>query len=127
MDKICKVYVSQVKAMLPVFGKKEKTFIKKLRGDLSDYCEDNNVNTIEDLYNSYGNPQEIVFEYISLMKPNVISKRINTAKFTRALVIGLLILATMATSAFCIGLHHEYQVIKREEWVTTEQMVSEYN
>ena len=46
MDKICKAYVSQVKAILPLWGKKEKALIRKLRSDLYDYCEYNNINTI---------------------------------------------------------------------------------
>lgn len=126
MDKICKVYVSQVKAILPVWGKKEKAFVKKLYGDLCDYCEDNNVNTIEELYKGYGTPQEIAFEYISLMEPDVISKRINTSKFIRTLAIGLLTLVTIATSAFCIGLYHEYQVQVRQEVVGANVIIEEY-
>ena len=43
MDKICKAYVSQVKAILPVWGKKEKAFVKKLHNDLYDYCEDKKI------------------------------------------------------------------------------------
>ncbi len=115
MDNICKTYVSQVKAILPMRGKKEKAFVRKLHCDLCDYCEDNNINTIEELYKNHGTPQEVVFEYISLMEPNVISKRINTAKFIRMFVIGLLALATIATSALCITLHSEYQIFKNKE------------
>lgn len=126
MDKICKVYVSQVKAILPVWGKKEKAFVKKLREDLTDYCEDNKVATIEELYTGYGKPQDVAFEYITLMEPDVISKRINTAKFIRILVIGLLTLVTVATSAFCIGLYHEYQVQVRQEVVGANVIIEEY-
>lgn len=115
MDNICKAYVSQVKAILPVWGKKEKVFVRKLHGDLCDYCEYNNINTIEELYKNHGTPQEVVFEYISLMEPNLISKRINTAKYIRMLVVGLLALVTIATSALCITLHSEYQIFKNKE------------
>lgn len=127
MDKICKVYVSQVKAILPVWGKKEKAFVKKLYGDLCDYCEDNNVNTIEELYKGYGTPQEIAFEYISLMEPDVISKRINTSKFIRTLAIGLLTLVTIATSVLCVYLYSQYQLNAREEIVICNETITEYN
>ena len=123
MDNISKVYVSQVKAMFPVLGKKEKAFIKKLRDDLSDYCEDNNVDTIDELYERFGTPQEIVFEYISLMEPEAMLKQINIAKLIKALVIGLLILATIITSIICITIYFEYQTFKEQKGITIEQII----
>lgn len=126
MDKICRVYVSQVKAILPVWGKKEKDFVRKLHDSLYDYCEDNNINSIEDLYKGFGTPQEIVFEYISLMEPNEISKRINTAKYIKILAISLISLALVATSVFALYIYSEYQSFKNEELVTIEQTI-EYN
>lgn len=125
MDKICKAYVSQVKAILPVWGKKEKAFVRKLHNDLCDYCEDNNVTAIDELYKSYGTPQEIVFEYISLMEPDVISKRINTAKYIRLFIIGLLVLITIATSVLCITLYSEYQFFKRQESIGMETVITQ--
>lgn len=127
MDKICKVYVSQVKAILPVWGKKEKAFVKKLHSDLCDYCEDNNVNTIDELYKGYGTPQEIAFEYISLMEPQVISKRINSAKFIRILVIGLLAFVTIATSVLCAYLYSQYQLSAHEEVAICNETITEYD
>lgn len=123
MDKICKAYVSQVKAILPVWGKKEKTFVKKLHDDLCDYCEDNNTTAIDKLYKGFGTPQEIVFEYISLMEPKLISKRINTAKYIKILVVGLLTFALIATSIFGLYIYSEYQTIKIHEVVTIEQTI----
>ena len=123
MVNMCKIYVSQVKAILPVWGKKEKAFVKKLHSALCDYCEDNNVNTIEELYKGYGTPQEIAFEYIALMKPEVISKRINTAKYLRILIVTVIVLSTIATSLFCMGLFHEYKVQTRQEVVGTNVVI----
>lgn len=120
MDKICKAYVSQVRTMLPVWGKKEKAFIKKLREDLTDYCEENNIATIGELYKGYGKPQDVAFEYITIMEPEVISKRINTAKYIRVLVAVLIALAIIATSAFCAYLCIEYQSNARQEVVISD-------
>lgn len=125
MYNICKAYVSQVKTILPVWGKKEKAFVRKLRSDLYDYCEYNNINTIEELYKSHGTPQEVVFEYISLMEPDVISKRINTAKYIKILVMGLLILSTILSFVVCTIVFSEYQTYKREEAIKNETIVTE--
>lgn len=125
MDNICKAYVSQVKAILPVWGKKEKAFVRKLHNDLCDYCEYNNIKTIEELYKSHGTPQEVVFEYISLMPPEAISKRINTAKYIRLFIIVLLALITIATSVLCITLYSEYQFFKRQESIGMETVITQ--
>ena len=119
MEKICKEYVSQVKAMLPLWGKKEKAFVKKLRSDLYDYCEYNNINTIEELYKSHGTPQEVVFEYISLMEPDLISKRINTAKYIKIAIIFILILSTIFTGTICMIMYSEHKIFREQEYAAS--------
>lgn len=126
MDKMCKVYVSQVKAILPVWGKKEKDFVRKLHDNLYDYCEDNNINSIEDLYKGFGTPQEIVFEYISLMEPNEISKRINTAKYIKILAISVITLTLLATMFLGCYAYCAHQTKVNFEKFTVEQVI-EYN
>ncbi len=127
MGNICKAYVSQVKAILPIWGKKEKAFVKKLHNDLCDYCEDNNVTTINELYKDFGTPQEFVFDYISLMEPDIISKKINTVKLIRTLVIILLALATIVTSALCIILYSEYRTFEDCKTSGNEITITEQN
>lgn len=119
MDKICKAYVSQVKAILPIWSKKEKAFVRKLQCDLYDYCECNNINTIEELYKSYGTPQEVVFEYISLMEPDVISKRINTAKYIKIAIIVILILSTIFTGTVCMIMYSEHKIFREQEYAAS--------
>lgn len=126
MDKICKAYVSQVKAILPVWGKKEKTFVKKLHDDLCDYCEDNNTTAIDELYKGFGTPQEIVFEYISLMEPKLISKRINTAKYIKILAISVITLTLLATMFLGCYAYCAHQTKVNFEKFTVEQVI-EYN
>lgn len=127
MDKLCKAYVSQVKAILPIWGKKEKAFVRKLHDNLYDYCEDNNVTTIDELYKSYGTPQEIVFEYISLMEPSVISKRINTAKYIKILVVSFITLAFLATTFLGVYAYAEYIIAKETEDIEINTIIREYD
>lgn len=127
MNRICKKYINQVKAMLPLWGKKEKVFVKKLCTDLCDYCEDNKISTIEELYKGYGNPQEVAFEYIALMEPEYVSKRINTAKLLKALVIGLLTLGVISVAFFSFYVYTEHQIAEELSGITVEQIIREYD
>ena len=127
MDKICKAYVSQVKAILPLWGKKEKALIRKLRSDLYDYCEYNNINTIEELYKSHGTPQEVVFEYISLMEPNVISKRINIAKYVKIIVATLLVVSCLSLTIWSLYINNIYKIEKSQEVIIADSSIQYYN
>jgi len=127
MDKICKAYVSQVKAILPLWGKKEKALIRKLRSDLYDYCEYNNINTIEELYKRHGTPQEVVFEYISLMEPNVISKRINIAKYVKILVATLLVASCLSLTIWSLYIYNIYESEKSQEVIIADSSIQYYN
>ena len=126
MDNICKAYVSQVKAILPVWGKKEKAFVKKLHDDLCDYCEDKRITAIDALYKGFGTPQEIVFEYISLMEPDAISKRINIAKYIKILIASLITISFLATAIWSIYIYHLYDIAQRQEIVAIEDSI-QYN
>lgn len=126
MDKICKAYVSQVKAILPVWGKKEKAFVKKLHNNLYDYCEDKKIIAIDELYKDFGTPQEFVFNYISLIEPDVISKRINTARYIKILVMSLIGIALIAVTLFGAYTYIEYSIAKSTECMYIEQTI-EYN
>jgi len=123
MDNICKAYVSQVKAILPVWGKKEKAFVKKLHDDLCDYCEDKRITAIDALYKGFGTPQEIVFEYISLMEPDAIFKRINTAKSIKIIVICLIAIALLIASFFSVYTYAEYKFDKKTDNIYIEQTI----
>ena len=127
MDKICKAYVSQVKAILPLWGKKEKALIRKLRSDLYDYCECNNINTIEELYKRHGTPQEVVFEYISLMEPNVISKRINIAKYVKILVATLLVASCLSLTIWSLYIYNIYESENSQEVIIADSSIQYYN
>ena len=127
MYKICKEYVSQVKAILPVWGKGERKFVKKLHENLSDYCEDNNISVIDELYKGFGTPQEIVFEYISLMKPQEISKRINTARYIKTLVVSLISIALIATLLLGVYAYAEQKFANEVENIALEHVIRENN
>ena len=43
MNKICKEYISEIKALFPIKRKPEKDYIKKIAADVADYCEDDIV------------------------------------------------------------------------------------
>lgn len=43
MNKSCKEYIKEIKAMFPIKGRAERKYIKELSKDVEEYCEDAGV------------------------------------------------------------------------------------
>lgn len=126
MNKICKEYVFEIKAMFPIRRKQEKVYIKSLISDIESFCEEANVEAKKDLYSKYGLPNDIVNNYLSTLNTTHIAKHIKTTRSIKILLIALLVLATIATSALCISFYHEYQVQEQEQAMFYEEIITEY-
>ena len=125
MNKICREYILEIKALFPIKRKPEREYIKKLVSDIEDYCEEENVTSKQELYENYGKPNEIVNNYFSAVDTEYIAKQIRVTRFIKTAVAVLLVLATVATSALCIYLNSAYQVLAREEIVIRENIITE--
>lgn len=127
MNKICKEYISEIKALFPIKGKQERAYIKKVMADIEDFCEEANVASKQELYDNYGNPNDVVHNYLSAVDTAYIAKQIRITRYIKTFVIALLVLATIAASALCLYLYSEYQIYKRQEVIGMETSVSEIN
>lgn len=119
MNKICKEYISEIKALFPIKRKPEKDYIKKVAADIKDYCEEENVTSKQNLYDNYGRPNDVVNNYFATVDTEYVVKQIKTTKYIKTFVIVLLVLATIATSVFCITLYSEYQLFKEQEQISS--------
>lgn len=126
MNKICKQYIKEIKAMFPIKSKKERAYIKNLSRDIDDYCVEENVTSKEQLYENYGNPIDVAREYLSAMGIDYVMKKIKIAKYIKALVSVLIAAVLVLTSTICIYTYSIYQMEKRQEVVITEEVIEEY-
>ncbi len=122
MNKICKEYMADVKALLPVRGKINRKFIKNISADVNAFCEETGALTKEELYAGYGKPNEIVSNYILTLDDKAVAKQMNITRFMKIATAVLLILAVIATFATGIYLFRTHQIslsidesIKRQE------------
>lgn len=121
--KICKEYIKEIKAIFPVKGKKERSYIKNLSNDIADYCEEENVTAKEKLYENYGNPIDVVAEYFSAIGvPNVI-KKLKISKYIKALIAAIIALLLVLTTVYTVVRLEEHQMLLREEMVYAEDII----
>ena len=123
MNKLCKEYIKEVKAMFPVKGKKERKYIKQLNKDIEDYCEESNATTKEELYENYGNPVDVVAEYFSAIGAPYVIKKIRISKYIKALIAVIIAVILVLSTVYGVVLWEEHKMIMREEMVFVETVI----
>ena len=109
MNNICKQYIKQVQTLFPIMGKKERAYIKNLSSDLEDFCEEESIQSLDELYSQFGDPVDTLNNYFSSMDISDTIKRISITKWIKRIILYLLILITCAGIAFGI---YQYRVLK---------------
>ena len=115
MNKICKQYISEIKAFFPIMGKDEKKYIAKLKNNIESYCDEAGKN--------YGFPNNVVNDYYSSLDTDYIVKKIKLSKYIKALVSVILILLIVVTSVFCAFWYQNHQMYLREEAIIAESVI----
>lgn len=123
MNKIGKEYISEVKTLFPIMGKNERKYINKLAENIDSYCEEENITSKQDLYQNYGKPNEVVYNYYTTVDTQNIVKRIKISKYIKIFIAVLLVLVVIATTIYCVIFSNEYLMALREEMVNVESVI----
>lgn len=115
MDKICKQYISNIRFLFPQYGRKEKRYLKKYERLITDYCAEHTVSSIQQLYEEFGTPDEVIHTYYREAGIDYIIQRIKRTRLVRFVLIALLVLSFIATISYCGLLYSEYQSMKHDE------------
>ena len=120
MNKLCKEYINEIKAMFPVKGKEERKYIKNLSKDIEVYCEEADATTKEELYKNYGTPVDVYFSATGV--PYVI-KKLKISKYIKSLIAVIIAVALVLSTVYGVILWEEHQAIMRQEVVIAEEVI----
>lgn len=101
MKTVTRQYIREVKTLFPSRGKQEREYIKKLAITIDEFCEEEQVETKQSVYEKYGKPIDIVHDYYSALDTVAIVKRIrltSTIKFGMVSLIGIALIAAIIYS-----------------------------
>ncbi len=124
MNKVCKEYIKEIKAIFPYKGKKERAYIKNLYNDIENFCEDANPTTKEEFYENYGKPNEVVNEYLSAVGTEYIVKKIRIANYIKALIVIIMAGFIVTSTIIAINSMREYEIFKQEQMVYADEVES---
>ena len=117
MNKLCKEYINEIKAMFPVKGKEERKYIKNLSKEEAD------ATTKEELYKNYGTPVDVVAEYFSATGVPYVIKKLKISKYIKSLIAVIIAVALVLSTVYGVILWEEHQAIMRQEVVIAEEVI----
>ena len=123
MNKLCKEYINEIKAMFPVKGKEERKYIKNLSKDIEDYCEEADATTKEELYKNYGTPVDVVAEYFSATGVPYVIKKLKISKYIKSLIAVIIAVILVLSTVYGVISWEEHQAIMRQEVVIAEEVI----
>ena len=123
MDKLSKSYISKVKAMFPIMGKKEKRYIKKLKLNIDDFLEDSTESSMEILYKEFGRSEEVIQDYYDNTNTEEIIKRIKISKYRKRFLAVLTVCILFTTIVFCGLLYSEHQAFMKQGIIFDEDII----
>lgn len=123
MNKVCKEYISDAKKFFPVMGKKEREYLSKIRFDIEDFVETENITTKSELVEKYHQPYEVANNYYAtFFDTDLIIKRIKISKYIKVLIITIIVVLLILVSSFVTRKHNEYITHQREEMVDSVEI-----
>ena len=123
MNTYTKQYIREIKALFPSKGKKERDYLKKLSITIDEYREEEKVNSKQALYEKYGKPIDIVYDYYSALDPEVIVKKIRFSTFAKVFIIFLVLAILLSSLAYVYTQYQFFLIAKRSEIVDVEEEI----
>lgn len=117
--------MSDVKSFFPIIGKPEKKYLIKLSELVEDYCIEENVTTIKELYNGFGYPNEIINTYLTSIDTSCLIKRIRFTNWVKRSITALLLIALIGVSIYGITSYKAYKVFEEEQIFFEETKITD--
>jgi hypothetical protein len=124
-NKEIREYISNIKILLPVYSKSERLFIKQLSDNIGDYVDNNADVSMKDIIVQFGNPNEVVQNYIETMDTDKLIKRISSSKLIQRIFIIILITAVIGLVIFGTFCYKGYQYYKKTVVTEIETVIED--
>ena len=102
-------YFKQIRLLLPILGKEERKFLSDFKVTVEEYAENQTGCNLDDIKERFGEPEDVVHEYISMLDQFQLCKRINLRKLIKRTLFIILLLAIILVLYRMILIQDAYQ------------------
>ena len=92
-----KKYYKDIKKLIPIHGKREKSFLKELQVQINEYEEDNVECTYQQLSKEFGTPIDVMKSYYDTIDSPYILKRLKLKRNVMITCVAVILCSLMLT------------------------------
>lgn len=105
-------YIRNVRFLLIYVRKEEKQFLSHLKTDVKDYCSSHPAADMQELYESFGTPQQLISDYYTEISPDKLISSYRRNRFFSCLLTTVTILIAAAALTFLVYLYIDHLRVK---------------
>ena len=118
-------YIKNVKTIMPIHSKREKEYLLKLNMYLQEFIDENPDYLYSNIVEQFGEPKDIVVEYINTVDENHLIKSMKTRTLIYRFVIFLSLIGLVLATWFAVLWYQLYQEDKNSIIYEIETTITE--
>lgn len=123
-NNLIKLYLRCLKECLPIYGKQEKKYLKKIELHLEEYVSFHPDATYETLVSEFGSPTTLVSDYFISLEDEYLFRKLRKKHYTRNIAILIVAMVLSYTVFRSVLLYKEFQRAQ-ESHITYETTIIE--
>ena len=120
-----KKYLRNCKRLFPVYGKRERQFIKRLRDRIQEHIDSSPNLTYEELLEQFGSPKDIVIEYYNTVDDDYLLRKTNLVKYLKIVLFSALAIVIIYFGTHFVLLYKSYQDVQDSIIIHEETIIRE--
>jgi hypothetical protein len=115
-------YLKQVKALIPIYGKRERSFLVELNTAIEDYIESSPSADIQQMHSHFGEPTKVASDYLSESDSDYLTRQIKRIRHIRIIVF-ILVVLIIAAFGVRMGLNYKNYSDARESYLSIKETI----
>ncbi|OUQ61083.1 hypothetical protein B5E53_18675 [Eubacterium sp. An11] len=125
MKDITQKYLKSVKKLFPIYGKKERQYIKNLQTPLQEYAEEKEDLSYEELTEEFGTPSHVISEYFSEVDDEYLFWQLRVRGYVKKFLIFVVIALFMLIGYRYYLAYQNYENAMEEHMIYEETYIEE--
>ena len=125
MKDITQKYLKSVKKLFPIYGKKERQYIKNLQTPLQEYAEEKEDLSYEELTEEFGTPPHVISEYFSEVDDEYLFRQLRVRGYVKKFLIFVLVAFVILIGYRYYLAYQNYENAMEEHIIYEETIIEE--
>lgn len=124
MKTIVKKYLKSIKKLFPIYGQKEKQYIKLLQPRLLEYAIEKEKLSYEDLIEEFGTPSHVISEYFSEVDDEYLFRHLRIRGYAKKFLIFVLVVF-LTFNGYCYYWAYQDYLNAQDQHIMYKEIVIE--